>query len=85
MFIRYKNGADGLDAVAQVYSKSENGIDQSLVDRNAVSVIKRLTGAGYESYIVGGAVRDLLLGRIPKDFDVATAASPRQVHKLFYN
>ena len=85
MFIRYKNGADGLDAVAQVYSKDENKIDQSLIDRNAVSVVRRLNGAGYESYIVGGAVRDLLLGRIPKDFDVATAASPRQVHKLFYN
>ena len=74
MFIRYKNGADGLDAVAQVYSKDENKIDQSLIDRNAVSVVRRLNGAGYESYIVGGAVRDLLLGRIPKDFDVATAA-----------
>ena len=85
MFIRYKNGADGLDAVAQVYSREENKIDPNLIDRNAVSVIKRLIGAGYESYIVGGAVRDLLLGRIPKDFDVATAASPRQVHKLFYN
>ena len=85
MFIRYKKGADGLDAVAQVYSKDENKIDQSLIDRNAVSVVRRLNGAGYESYIVGGAVRDLLLGRIPKDFDVATAASPRQVHKLFYN
>ncbi len=85
MFIRYKKGADGLDAVAQVYSKDENKIDQNLVDRNAVSVVRRLNGAGYESYIVGGAVRDLILGRIPKDFDVATAASPRQVHKLFYN
>ncbi|MGX8681207.1 MAG: polynucleotide adenylyltransferase PcnB [Spirochaetales bacterium] len=85
MFIRYKNGADGLDAVAQVYSKEENKIDPNLIDRNAVSVVKRLTGAGYESYIVGGAVRDLILGRIPKDFDVATSASPRQVHKLFYN
>ncbi len=85
MFIRYKNGADGLDAVAQVYSKDENKIDPNLIDRNAVSVVRRLNGAGYESYIVGGAVRDLILGRIPKDFDVATAASPRQVHKLFYN
>lgn len=85
MFIRYKKGAGGLDAVAQVYSREENKIDPALIDRNAVSVVRRLTGAGYESYIVGGAVRDLLLGRIPKDFDVATAASPRQVHKLFYN
>ncbi len=85
MLIRYKHGADGLDAVAKVYSNEENRIDQSRIDDNAISVIKRLTGAGYESYIVGGAVRDLLLGRTPKDFDIATAASPRQVHKLFRN
>lgn len=85
MLIRYKKGADGLDAVARVYSKDENRIDPELVDRDAVSVIRRLNDSGFESYLVGGAVRDLLLGRIPKDFDVATAASPRQVHKLFYN
>ena len=85
MLIRYKKGADGLDAVAQVYSKDENKIDPLLVDKNAVSVVKRLNDAGFESYIVGGAVRDLLLGRIPKDFDIATSASPRQVRRLFYN
>lgn len=85
MLIRYKKGADGLDAVARVYSKEENRIDSELVDRDAVSVIRRLNDSGFESYLVGGAVRDLLCGRIPKDFDVATAASPRQVHKLFYN
>ncbi len=85
MLIRYKKGADGLDAVARVYSKEENGIDRGKIDNNAVNVLKRLNGAGYESYLVGGAVRDLMLGRTPKDFDIATAASPRQVHKLFYN
>ncbi len=85
MLIRYKKGAGGLDAVAHVYSRQENGIDVSLISRNAVSVIRKLDSAGYESYLVGGAVRDLLLGRQPKDFDVATSASPRQVHKLFYN
>ena len=85
MLIRYKNGADGPGAVAQVYSTKENGIDRNQIDRNAVGVVKRLNAAGYESYIVGGAVRDLILGRKPKDFDVATSASPRQVHKLFYN
>lgn len=85
MLIRYKKGADGLDAVARVYSREENRIDPSLVDRDAVSVIRRLNDSGFESYLVGGAVRDMLLGRTPKDFDVATQASPRQVHKLFYN
>ncbi|MBP5552668.1 MAG: polynucleotide adenylyltransferase PcnB [Spirochaetales bacterium] len=85
MLVRYKNGKDGLDAVARVYSRAENNIDSTLVDRNAITVIRRLTDAGYESYLVGGAVRDMLLGRLPKDFDIATAASPRQVHKLFYN
>ena len=85
MLIRYKQGKDGLDAVARVYSKEENNLDSSMVDRSAITVIKRLTDAGYESYLVGGAVRDMILGRRPKDFDIATAASPRQVHKLFYN
>ena len=85
MLIRYKKGADGLDAVARVYSSDENRIDQAFINRNAVSVIKKLNDEGYESYLVGGAVRDLLLGRTPKDFDVATSALPRQVHKLFYN
>ena len=85
MLIRYKQGKDGPDAVARVYSREENNIDSSMVDRSAVTVIRRLTDAGYESYLVGGAVRDMILGRRPKDFDIATAASPRQVHKLFYN
>lgn len=49
----------------------------------AVRVLETLLHAGYESYLVGGAVRDLLLGREPKDFDIATAATPEQVTKLF--
>ena len=56
MLIRYKKGAGTLDAVARVYSREENGIDSSLVDKNAVNVIKKLNSAGYESYLVGGAV-----------------------------
>ena len=85
MLIRYRKNAQGLDAVAKVYGSDENGIDIGKIDANAVSVIRKLTEAGYESYIVGGAVRDLILGRTPKDFDIATVASPRQVHKLFRN
>jgi len=62
---------------------AEHGIDPGLLDERAVRVVKTLTDAGYEAYIVGGAVRDLLLGMRPKDFDVATNATPEQVKSLF--
>jgi poly(A) polymerase len=64
-------------------SKSEHGIDPSLVDERAVKVVTTLADAGFEAYIVGGAVRDLLVGLRPKDFDVATNATPEQVKGLF--
>jgi poly(A) polymerase len=60
-----------------------HGIDHSLVDEHAVRVVSTLQQAGHEAYIVGGAVRDLLVGRRPKDFDVATNATPEQVKQLF--
>ena len=63
--------------------QSEHGIDANLVDDRAIKVVKTLQDAGYEAYIVGGAVRDLLLGLRPKDFDVATNATPEQVKGLF--
>jgi poly(A) polymerase len=63
--------------------QSEHGIDDSLVDHHARKVVETLQDAGYEAYIVGGAVRDLLLGLRPKDFDVATNATPEQVKGLF--
>jgi poly(A) polymerase len=62
---------------------SEHNIDLKLVDDNAIRVVKTLADAGHEAYIVGGAVRDLLLGLRPKDFDVATNATPEQVKALF--
>ena len=63
--------------------KAEHGIDPSLVDERAVKVVSTLADAGHEAYIVGGAVRDLLVGMRPKDFDVATDATPEQVKALF--
>src|SRR6195952_1992438 len=63
--------------------KSEHGIDPSLVDERAVKVVSTLQEAGYEAYIVGGAVRDLLVGMRPKDFDVATNATPEQIKQQF--
>ena len=62
---------------------SVHGINPELVDRRAAEVVATLKQAGYEAYIVGGAVRDLLLGLRPKDFDVATNATPEQVKGLF--
>jgi len=61
----------------------EHRIDPELLDERGVKVVKGLTDAGFEAYIVGGAVRDLLLGRRPKDFDVATDATPEQVKNQF--
>ncbi len=62
---------------------AEHGIDPALLDDNAVRVVRTLREAGHEAYVVGGAVRDLLVGRRPKDFDVATDATPEQVKSLF--
>jgi poly(A) polymerase len=64
-------------------TKDEHLIDLTLVDDRAVKVVQTLTEAGFEAYIVGGAVRDLLLGLRPKDFDVATNATPEEVKNLF--
>ena len=61
----------------------EHGIDPRLVDERAMDVVHTLKQAGYQAYIVGGAVRDLLVGLRPKDFDVATDATPEQVKSLF--
>ena len=60
-----------------------HGIDRKLVDDRALDVVHTLKEAGFEAYVVGGAVRDLLLGLRPKDFDVATSATPEQVKSLF--
>ena len=60
-----------------------HGIDAKLVDERAMFVVRTLKDAGFEAYIVGGAVRDLMVGLVPKDFDVATNATPEQVKGLF--
>src|SRR5262245_40490440 len=63
--------------------QAEHGIDPQLLDERAIKVVRTLQEAGHEAYIVGGAVRDLLVGRRPKDFDVATNATPEEVKALF--
>ncbi|BAN22201.1 polynucleotide adenylyltransferase PcnB [Caballeronia insecticola] len=69
--------------VPVILASEIHGIDSSLISKNAVRVTDGLQQAGHRAFIVGGAVRDLLLGVAPKDFDVATDATPDQVQKLF--
>jgi poly(A) polymerase len=64
-------------------SQKEHGIDPGLVSNNALRVTQTLQEAGFKAFVVGGAVRDLLLGVKPKDFDIATNATPEQVKRLF--
>ena len=67
----------------RIYPASEHNLRRSSVSRGAGQVVERLQEAGYRAFVVGGAVRDLLLGHLPKDFDVATNATPEQIKPLF--
>src|SRR5690606_16152945 len=62
-----------------------HSVTRASISRNAVLVVERLQKAGYQAYAVGGCVRDLLLDLPPKDFDVATSATPEQVRAEFRN
>lgn len=73
------------DSGLQIIPRKQHGISRDHISENALKVLYRLKKSGYEAYLVGGGVRDLLLGLHPKDFDVATNASPEQVNKLFRN
>ena len=68
-----------------IIPRGEHSISRTQINDNALKVLYRLHQQGYQSFLVGGSVRDLLLGREPKDFDIATDASPEQVRKLFRN
>jgi poly(A) polymerase len=65
--------------------RPEHVISRANISSSALKVLYRLKEAGFQSYLVGGGVRDLLLGREPKDFDVGTDATPEQVRQLFRN
>ena len=69
----------------QIIHHDKHNISRSDISENALKVLYRLKNAGYKSYLVGGAVRDLLLGLKPKDFDVVTDARPEQIRELFRN
>ena len=78
--------AESQNLMEPVYLTSKSlGLNKSLISRHAMTVLKGLRQKGYDSYLVGGCVRDMLLGLEPKDFDVATNASPEQVRQVFRN
>ncbi len=68
-----------------IIPRDRHTISRKDISENALKVLYRLNKAGYEAYLVGGGVRDLLLGKKPKDFDVTTNATPEQMRKLFRN
>jgi len=78
---------DSADArlVPRIIPRAEHGISRKNISNGALRVLYRLHEAGYKAFLVGGAVRDLLLGGHPKDFDIATDATPEQTRALFRN
>jgi poly(A) polymerase len=80
-----RNEAEPDAAQARIYSRPEHNISRSQISENALKVLYKLQKEGFSAYLVGGCVRDLLLGREPKDFDVVTNADPEQIKKVFRN
>ena len=72
-------------AAPRIIARPDHNISRSDISSNALRVLYRLKDAGFQAFLVGGAVRDLLLGRHPKDFDIATNALPDEVRALFRN
>jgi poly(A) polymerase len=81
----WESDADHLDPTAPVPRDHTPEIDPSKLDPDALKVVNRLLQYGHQAYLVGGCVRDLLAGRTPKDFDVATSAVPSEVRGIFRN
>ncbi|MEM9291526.1 MAG: polynucleotide adenylyltransferase PcnB [Acidobacteriota bacterium] len=69
----------------RILDRADHPVSRQNISRNTVKVLYRLRNAGFKSFLVGGSVRDLMLGRQPKDYDVGTDARPEQVRKLFKN
>lgn len=81
----WESDADHLDPTAPVPRDHVPDIDPQKLDPDALKVVNRLLQYGHQAYLVGGCVRDLLVGRSPKDFDVATSAVPSEVRGIFRN
>ncbi len=77
--------APSSEPAPRIRPRSEHPISRSKIDPDALKVLNRLHGAGQKAYLVGGSVRDLLLSRVPKDFDIGTDAQPSALRRLFRN
>ncbi|TAK65527.1 MAG: polynucleotide adenylyltransferase PcnB [Betaproteobacteria bacterium] len=73
----------GAEPAPRIYGRDKHGIARGSISHGALKVCEILRTHKHSAYIVGGAVRDLLLGVVPKDFDVATDAHPEEIHRLF--
>ncbi len=82
---KHESEEGGGPVAASVIPKSGHPIREQMLDREALKVLYRLRDAGFKGYLVGGGVRDLYLGRVPKDFDISTDARPGQLRQLFRN
>ena len=69
--------------VRRVIPRDQHNVSRSVISESAKKVLYRLNKSGYEAYLVGGGVRDILLGGKPKDFDIATSATPEQIKAVF--
>lgn len=86
MLIRYGTDGQGRPVKkAVVYTQTEHLISNKNIDPDALQIINRLRDAGFTAYIVGGAVRDLIVGNKPKDFDIVTDATPSKIKRIFRN
>ena len=86
MLFRYTSDKNGRPVKAAViYTETEHCINKADIDPDALRVLKQLKSYGFEAFIVGGAVRDLLLKKEPKDFDLVTDATPARIKKMFRN
>jgi poly(A) polymerase len=74
-----------IGSAPRIIARADHNISRSNISGNALRVLYRLKEAGYQAFLVGGCVRDVMLGRHPKDFDVATNALPDEVRRLFRN
>ncbi len=70
---------------ATIIPRDEHTVSRRYISENALNVLRKLESAGFQGYLVGGGVRDLLLDKRPKDFDIATDATPEELRKLFRN
>ena len=71
------------DQIAVIIGPADHPITIDMIDRDALHVLRKLNAAGFSGYLVGGGVRDLYLGKTPKDFDISTDARPGQIRKTF--